>query len=105
MKTLEFPVGKTDLHEICKPLTEFVGFGGIAMKTVHCSFGKVPVEHVIEGLAIPTEVTATSDGRPYVGGWHEGESVGSVFVERYTLEGREFHGWIDSQSRKLVQVG
>jgi hypothetical protein len=43
------------------------------------------------------------------GGWHEGESAEQVYVERYEMRGaafvRVFHGWIDSESRKLVQAG
>jgi hypothetical protein len=38
--------------------------------------------------------------------WHEGEpSDETVYVERLTAEGRAFHGFIDSQSRLLVQAG
>lgn len=103
MLTLSFP---PDLRSVQKCLTEFVGFGGLKMKTVHVSFGVVPTESVLDGSATAVEVTATSDGRmANTREWHDGDSADSVYVERYSALGREFHGWIDSTSRKLVQVG
>ena len=107
MKTVGYPLTGLDLKEIGKPLTQFVGYGGVTMTTVGCSYGKVPVETVTDGRAIPTEVTATSDGGYYArgGGWHEGECDEQVFVEVYSGRGREFHGYIDKVSRKLTQTG
>jgi hypothetical protein len=41
--------------------------------------------------------------------WHrvevDGPEAGIVYVERWSSVGREFHGWIDGESRKLVQAG
>jgi len=55
---------------------------------------------------VPVEVTLTSDGGRYSqNGWHTGEEAEWVQVERWTPEGRVFHGFIDSVSRRLVQAG
>ncbi len=66
-----------------------------------------PIEKVLDHSARAESVTLTSDGRSYYqGGWHEGETYGdSVYVERWTAEGRVFHGFVDSVTRKLVQAG
>lgn len=53
-------------------------------------------------------VTLTSDGRHYDrGGWHEGSDSAAdwVYVERWGIIGREFHGYVDPVSRKLTQAG
>ena len=104
MLQLQFPF---DLQTIAPSLTQFVGFGGITMTTIGGSYGVVPVEDVMSGRAQVIEVTATSDGRSYMrnGGWHTGPEADAVYVEVYSDRGREFHGWIDSVSRKLVQSG
>jgi hypothetical protein len=54
------------------------------------------------------EIIATSDGRNYISKWHEGPRTphtAAVFVERWTKDGRTFHGYIDATSRKIVQTG
>ena len=103
MLQLQFPF---DLQTIAPSLTQFVGFGGIAMTTVAGSYGHAKVEDVLAGTAPMIEVTATSDGRGYARGqWHTGAEADTVYVEVYSDRGREFHGWIDSVSRKLVQSG
>jgi hypothetical protein len=53
------------------------------------------------------EIVATSDGRSYRGAWHDGPVSDDepVRVERWTAAGRTFHGFIDPESRKLVQAG
>lgn len=103
MLTLTHPF---DLQTIRKPLTTFVGYGGIKVTTVHASFGVVPVEDVISGKAPAVEVTATSDGRgAFTSCWHEGPESDAVYVERYSDRGREFHGWVDKVTRRLVQTG
>lgn len=64
------------------------------------------IEQIDAGL--PAErVTLTTDGRHAITGeWHTGESDAQVYVERWSaLAGREFHGWIDATSRRLVQSG
>lgn len=55
-------------------------------------------------------VTITDDGEiANTGAWHQVEVDGPVadhvYVERWSGVGREFHGWIDSRSRKLLQTG
>lgn len=107
MLTITHPV---DLREIQKCMTEFIGYGGIRVVTQHVSFGKVATEDVLSGKATAIEVTATSDGRGYIAAWHNEATDGpfsdeSVYVERYSARGREFHGFIDSVSRKIVQTG
>jgi hypothetical protein len=106
MLTISHPF---DLRLIQDSLTEFVGYGGMTMKTVGASFGVVPVEDVLSGKAPAIEVTATSDGHGYIPEWDTSnkdfDSYDLVYVERYSTRGREFHGWIDRESRKIVQSG
>jgi hypothetical protein len=104
MLTLQHPF---DLRTIQASRTTFVGYGGIKVTTVQASFGVVPVETVLNGTARAIEVTATSDGRgARTDAWHRGDESGqAVYVERYSDRGREFHGWIDSETRMLVQAG
>ena len=49
----------------------------------------------------------TADGRgARLDAWHQGpESREAVYVERWGDDGRRFHGWVDSESRLLVQAG
>lgn len=64
------------------------------------------VEAVIAGTVAPESATLTADGRHYNSeGWHTGPESEWVRVERYTADGRVFHGWVDSVSRKLLQAG
>lgn len=99
-----------DLSGIQRTRTQFVGFGGITLTTVRASFGKITLEELQAG-ATAVEVTATSDGRGYCAGqWHREDVDGAfsdetVYVERYSAAGREFHGFIDKVSRKIVQAG
>jgi hypothetical protein len=53
------------------------------------------------------EVIATQDGRGAIlTEWHRGELSGEeVYFERFSSRGRESHGWIDCETRKLVQAG
>jgi hypothetical protein len=79
---------------------------GCSVSVVHVSYGIVPTEDVLSGKAKPVEATLTGDGRTYdPRGWHSGPEAESVRVERWSTRGLEFHGFIDSASRKLVQVG
>ncbi len=77
------------------------------LTVVGLSYGHVPAEDVLAGRARPIEASLSADGRSFVTScWHEGEpSDETVYVERITAEGRAFHGFIDSQSRRLVQAG
>jgi hypothetical protein len=54
-------------------------------------------------------VTLTEDGRSYRPGWHDPAEHGPegewIAVERWSARGREFHGFIDSRSRRLLQAG
>lgn len=64
------------------------------------------VDAVLAGTATPDTVHLSSDGRHYVAEWHTGaESAESVYVERWSPAGREFHGFVDAKSRKIVQAG
>ncbi len=103
MLTISHPF---DLSSIAKCRTEFVGYGGIKMVTNQVSFGVVEVEAVLNGTARPVQVIATQDGRGYVSEWHHAEeSAGQVYFEVYSDRGRESHGWIDAESRRIVQTG
>ena len=80
---------------------------GCTLLVNHISYGRVPTEDVLERRAVPESVVLTSDGRGYrTGEWHLGEEQGeTVRVERWGRGGLEFHGYIDSVSRQLVQTG
>lgn len=73
----------------------------------HVSYGKVPVEDVLAGRAPAQEVTLTEDGRGAIRvGWHtDGPAAEWVRYEVWTPEGRIAHGFVDSVSRRLLQVG
>ena len=77
------------------------------LTVVGLGYGEVPAEDVLAGRASPIEARLSADGRSFIcSRWHEGEpSEEAVYVERITAEGRAFHGFIDSRSRRLVQAG
>jgi hypothetical protein len=93
-------------HMLNQPLT-----------VVSRSFGKLPegvdrdehLERVIAGEVPSIETVLTSDGRfvPTPLRWHEGASDidGWVYYERWTPEGRVAHGYVDPETRRLVQSG
>ena len=61
---------------------------------------------VLAGTATPDSVMLSSDGRHWVAEWHAGpESADAAYVERYSARGREFHGFVDAVSRRIVQTG
>lgn len=95
-----------DLRQIQKTRTTFRGYGGIAVTTNRASFGVVELDSVLDGSATAVEVVATQDGRGYIAEWHQGEPSGeTVYVEKYSARGLEFHGWVDADSRRIVQAG
>lgn len=81
------------------------GFGGeLTVNSV--SFGKVSVESVLDGSAKAIEATLTEDGRSAATWeWHQGPVSREVYYERWTAEGRVAHGYVDAESRRLVQAG
>jgi hypothetical protein len=51
-------------------------------------------------------VYLSADGRSFsFDEWHNGDSDNTVYVEVARRNGRLSHGWVDSVSRKVVQVG
>lgn len=80
---------------------------GMTLQIVARSWPKgTPTADVIAGKVPAAGCTATEDGRHAdFGNWHVGDSAGEVYCERYTAEGRVFHGWIDAATRQLVQAG
>lgn len=69
------------------------------------SYGKVPTADVLAGIAPLIEVRLSADGRHWASNWHSGPTADGVYVERWTAEGRVFHGYVDSVSRRIVQSG
>lgn len=66
-----------------------------------------PEDDVIAGVATPEYVELTGDGR-YARWqeWETGPGSGSdVYYERWQDGVRIAHGWLDAESRKLVQSG
>lgn len=66
-----------------------------------------PEDDVVAGAAIPEYVELTEDGR--YARWQEWEtgpgSGAEVYYERWQDGERVGHGWLDVESRKLVQSG
>ena len=78
----------------------------IPMTVTHRTWAPGTALADIEAGAAASEAVLTSDGRHYSPlGWHEGPEAEWVYVERWTADGRTFHGWVDSASRRLVQAG
>jgi hypothetical protein len=80
---------------------------GIALTVNRRSWSPGADEAAIVAGTLPAEsVVLTADGRRYDDrGWHEGPEAEWIYVERWTAAGREFHGWIDSVSRRILQAG
>jgi hypothetical protein len=51
------------------------------------------------------EVTVSADGKRWFSAWHSGASADATYVERVDATGVVFHGWVDVDSRKIVQAG
>jgi hypothetical protein len=63
------------------------------------------LEQIDDGLEA-VEALLTADGRGWYPQWHVGPASGTaVYVERHDVNGCAMHGWIDGESRRLVQVG
>lgn len=66
-----------------------------------------PEEAVLAGTAVPEYAELTEDGR--YARWQEWEtgpgSGTDVYYERWENGTRVAHGWLDAESRKLVQSG
>jgi hypothetical protein len=72
------------------------------------NYGVAKEAEVLSGAALAIEATLTEDGRYYnTRGWHDGPAAHEdwIRVERWGLNGREFHGFIHRESRKLLQAG
>jgi len=105
----------TDTILSLKPLEAFVGIGGVPVKIHHASWPKgSDIDAIVARELAPASFTATSDGRGMLATWHEGAEAGeAVYFERYKLEDgplggryvRVSHGWVDGESRKIVQTG
>lgn len=79
---------------------------GVTLTINRRSFGHAVEADVIAGLVPAIEFYASQDGRGFSTEWHAGdESDSGVWVERWSLNGCTFHGVVDSESRKVVQVG
>jgi hypothetical protein len=67
-------------------------------------------DEITRRVVRPEVVELSSDGRGWVDGWHDvarhgAESADALYVEKHTLGGCIFHGFADSVSRRIVQVG
>lgn len=84
------------------------GFGGELIVN-HVRYAPHSTEaEVLAGNGIVVMAELTQDGRNAVTTeWHEGAPSNDewVYVERWTMMGRSFHGYVDSVSRKVVQTG
>lgn len=63
------------------------------------------ISQLWDGTAEFSQVKLSADGRGVIESWHEGDSDDAVYVEVHRADGSGFHGWVDRDSRRLVQVG
>lgn len=84
------------------------GFGGELIVN-HIQYAPHTTEaEVLAGHGIVVMAELTQDGRNAITTeWHDGAPSNDewVYVERWTMMGRTFHGYVDSESRKVVQTG
>jgi len=90
-------------------LGSFIGIEGIELKVYQRGWAAgTALEDVLSGAAIGTYAIATQDGRG--ANFEEWASAAEmcgeeIYYEHYTEAGRVGHGWVDRESRKLVQSG
>lgn len=85
---------------------EFVGWDGMKMLVNSRSFALGVELADIDAGCTAERILATQDGRGAIlTEWHRGECVTEVYFEEFTTAGRTSHGWIDAETRKLVQAG
>jgi hypothetical protein len=84
------------------------GFGGeLTVNLVHFVEGTT-TDEVLERRATAEYAVLTQDGRQAITNeWHDGAATSDewVYVERWSADGRVFHGYVDPTSRKLLQTG
>lgn len=80
--------------------------GGPTLTVYHVSYGHAEISDVLAGTATAVEATATEDGRPVLPTWQIGPGSGhEIYFERFGLTGRRSHGWVDAETRQIVQTG
>lgn len=91
---------------------EFIGTDGIKLTVARRGWAAgTAIDDITSGAAPAERMLATQDGRhAQLDQWHEGECSEEVFYERYGLTAAgEFarlgHGWIDAETRRLIQAG
>jgi len=104
-----FPVVRTTSFDILSWLDlrdQAITFEATPLTVVTGNYGHVDVADVMAGRCPLIDVTLTEDGRQAITNcWHTGEDNGWVYAERWTAEGRVFHGYVDSVSRRILQSG
>lgn len=90
-------------------MSEVVNIDGMTLIVNHRSWpAGTDLRGVMANTISATSIELTQDGRHMVRGWHtaeDGPETDWVFFEVWDATGRRSHGWIDSVSRKLLQVG
>lgn len=65
-------------------------------------------DEIARRVVRPEFVTLSRDGRAWIDGWHTGPTSPSrdeTYVERHTIGGCVFHGWVDAETRRITQAG
>jgi hypothetical protein len=84
---------------------------GAELQVARCSWSAETArargtEAIIAGQVAADWFVATMDGRAMAAGWHEGLECGqAVYFERYEAGECVSHGWLDAESRQIVQAG
>lgn len=104
--TTDIPMADIIASVLSAGCGEQVDTGGAMPLTVNRRLWAAGVAPEVAHEQPASEVLLTQDGhRAVTEEWHTGLSVSWTYVERWTPEGRTFHGWVDADSRKLIQPG
>lgn len=91
--------------------SEIPSEGGPTLKIAIRSWNPGADEAAVIARTLPADtIVATQDGKgALLDAWHTGPSAADVYVERFSriggAEARTFHGFVDSETRQLVQAG
>ncbi len=90
-----------------RPGQQYETGAGPLLTVSRVGYGDAELDRVLDGTADAEVVILTEDGRVAITSeWHSGSSERAVYTERWEAgRGRMFHGWVDADSRKLVQAG
>ncbi len=96
------------LHIASLRTRQQVESSGMRLTVSQLSYGKVPAEAVLDGTAHPIEAVLTQDGRGMLPEWEREDPNAldtAIYYERWSTRGREAHGWLHADTRRILQAG